>query len=427
MPVSQVARNIPHRSVRPRGFQRLAWHSQANASTPQTTLRHGAHRSCPSDDRRETRRPTASTHIVPRASDKEGARGWGNHRTNSQRAPDSMHDPLPSTLQRKSAMHLHRLTGTDTGSGANRNPRIRLRLPMMRRAVAGRACTATPGGAGALGRSGRWVAAGPLLAFVALLALLPEAQAQTTIKMVGNGAGSGSTTHLGTNASGDYREVAQRFTSGANSGGYTLSTAAIWFSGLPANADVTNFVAAIYTNTSDTPGTLKYTLTNPSSDFATDGRQDFSAPADSTLDPGTKYWLVLKNDNATGELARLAPPSTSSNASPERSCGPCPSPSAASTTAADLSPNAAPRICLRSGASRRWCARARSQRRGSPRADGPRHTRAHLAPPRRRRLAPHNLRPLHQSRLIHVAEAMPDTERHFVGIDRIEGAETASK
>ena len=30
-----------HRGVRPRGFQRLAWHSQANASTPQTTLRHG--------------------------------------------------------------------------------------------------------------------------------------------------------------------------------------------------------------------------------------------------------------------------------------------------------------------------------------------------------------------------------------------------
>ena len=153
--------------------------------------------------------------------------------------------------------------------------------------------------ASALARSRRCVAPGLLLAFVALLALLPEAQAQTTIKMVGNAAGSGSTTHVGTNDSGDYREVAQRFTSGSNSGGYTLSTAAIWFAGLPANADVTNFVAAIYTNTSDTPGTLKYTLTNPSSDFATDGRKAFSAAANSTLDPDTKYWLVLKNDNAT--------------------------------------------------------------------------------------------------------------------------------
>ena len=93
----------------------------------------------------------------------------------------------------------------------------RLRLPMMRRAGGGRASTATPGSAGALARSRRCVSAGLLLTFLALLALLPEAQAQTTIKMVGNGTGP--------------------------------------------SGDVTNFVAAIYTNTSDRPGTLKYTPT----------------------------------------------------------------------------------------------------------------------------------------------------------------------
>ena len=180
-----------------------------------------------------------------------------------------------------------------------RHSRIRIRLPMMRRAAGGRASTATPGTAGALARSGRCGAAGLLLAFVALLALLPEAQAQTTIKMVGNGTGSLSATHLGTDSSGDYQELAQQFTTGSNSGGYTLSTAAIWFSALPANADVTNFVAAIYTDTSDTPGTLKYTLTNPSGNFSTNGKKDFSAPSNSILDPSTKYWLVLMNDNAT--------------------------------------------------------------------------------------------------------------------------------
>ena len=171
---------------------------------------------------------------------------------------------------------------------------------MMRRAVGGRACTAIPGSGSALARSGRRLTAGLLLAFAALLALLPEAQAQTTVKMVGNGTDGLTYSYLGTDSSGDYRELAQRFTTGSNAAGYTLSTAAIWFSTLPTNAaDITNFVAAIYTNTSNRPGTVKYTLTNPSGNFATTGRKDFSAPADSTLDAGTKYWLVLMNDNAT--------------------------------------------------------------------------------------------------------------------------------
>ena len=177
----------------------------------------------------------------------------------------------------------------------------------MARAVGGRASTATPGTAGALAGSGRCVAQGLLVAFVALLALLPEAQAQTTIKMVGNGASSTSYSYLGTNSSASYRELAQRFTTGSNSNGYTLSTASIWFSSLPASADVANFVAAIYTNSSNRPGTLKYTLTNPSSNFATNGKKDFSAPSNSTLDPSTKYWLVLMNDNATdGQNANVA-------------------------------------------------------------------------------------------------------------------------
>ena len=139
-----------------------------------------------------------------------------------------------------------------------------------------------------------------LLVAAALLALPHQAQAQTTVKMVGNGTDSLTYSYLGTNFDGDYREVAQRFTTGSNTGGYTLSTAAIWFGALPTNAaDISNFVAAIYTSTSNRPGTLKYTLTNPSGNFATTGRKDFSAPAASTLDAGTKYWLVLKNDNAT--------------------------------------------------------------------------------------------------------------------------------
>ena len=156
---------------------------------------------------------------------------------------------------------------------------------------------------------GRWrarslaacdLAAAVLVFFVALAAVVPEAQAQTTVKMVGNGTAGPTYSYLGTNADGDYRELAQRFTTGLNTAGYTLSTAAMWFSTLPTSAaDISNFVAAIYTSTSNRPGTLKYTLTNPSGNFALTGRKDLSAPADSTLDADTKYWLVLKNDNAT--------------------------------------------------------------------------------------------------------------------------------
>ena len=162
-----------------------------------------------------------------------------------------------------------------------------------------------PSAAAALSRAGSvacYAVVTFLVGFAVLLALaLPhQAQAQTTVKMVGNGTGSLTYSYLGTNFDGDYREVAQRFTTGSNTGGYTLSTAAIWFGALPTNAaDISNFVAAIYTSTSNRPGTLKYTLTNPSGNFATTGRKDFSAPAASTLDAGTKYWLVLKNDNAT--------------------------------------------------------------------------------------------------------------------------------
>ena len=178
----------------------------------------------------------------------------------------------------------------------------RLRLPTMRRVGGARASAAVPGTGGraaAPARSARAAAVAILLAFAALLALPLQAQAQTTIKMVGNGASSTSFSYLGTNSSASYRELAQQFTTGSNSHGYTLSTASIWFSSLPASADVTNFVAAIYTNSSNRPGTLKYTLTNPSSNFATNGKKDFSAPSNSTLDPSTKYWLVLMNDNTT--------------------------------------------------------------------------------------------------------------------------------
>ena len=104
----------------------------------------------------------------------------------------------------------------------------RLRVPMMRRAVGGRACSATPETAGALARSGRRLTAGLLLAFVALLALLPDAQAQN----------SAPTFDDGTSTSREFNETI---------GDATVGTASNI--GMP--------IAATDTDTSDT---LEYTL-----------------------------------------------------------------------------------------------------------------------------------------------------------------------
>ena len=104
----------------------------------------------------------------------------------------------------------------------------RLRVPMMRRAVGGRACSATPETAGALARSGRRLTAGLLLAFAALLALLPDAQAQN----------SAPTFDDGTSTSREFTETI---------GDATVGTASNI--GMP--------IAATDTDTSDT---LEYTL-----------------------------------------------------------------------------------------------------------------------------------------------------------------------
>ena len=124
--------------------------------------------------------------------------------------------------------------------------------------------------------------------------------AQSAVKLVGNGTGiTTSSTYVGTNSGGSYREVAQQLTTGTNTADYILTTATIWMSG-NGSADTSNFSAAIYDNSSGRPGTLVYTLTNPSGNFGIDtGRKDFAAPTDATLTAEIGYWLVLANGNAS--------------------------------------------------------------------------------------------------------------------------------
>ena len=83
---------------------------------------------------------------------------------------------------------------------------------------------------------------------------------------------------------------AQRFSTGSNEGGYTLSA-------IKVQAD--NFESAssprvsIYTVTSDNPGTLLYVLTNPAT-LNDDAINTFRAPANATLEEDTNYFVVFE-------------------------------------------------------------------------------------------------------------------------------------
>ena len=136
-------------------------------------------------------------------------------------------------------------------------------------------------------------AAGVLLAaFAALVALPLQAQAQKTT-FVSNTGQSTATSLRGIGPTGIgsfFYSQAQRFSTGSNEGGYTLSA-------IKVQAD--NFESAssprvsIYTVTSDNPGTLLYVLTNPAT-LNDDAINTFRAPANATLEEDTNYFVVFE-------------------------------------------------------------------------------------------------------------------------------------
>ena len=145
------------------------------------------------------------------------------------------------------------------------------------------------------GRPGRGrlrpLAAG-LAAFAALLALPLQAEAQKTT-FVSNTGQSTATSLRGIGPTGIgsfFYSQAQRFSTGSNEGGYTLSA-------IKVQAD--NFESAssprvsIYTVTSDNPGTLLYVLTNPAT-LNDDAINTFRAPANATLEEDTNYFVVFE-------------------------------------------------------------------------------------------------------------------------------------
>ena len=138
----------------------------------------------------------------------------------------------------------------------------------------------------------RGLTAGFLAAFAALVALPLQAQAQKTT-FVSNTGQSTATSLRGIGPTGIgsfFYSQAQRFSTGSNEGGYTLSA-------IKVQAD--NFESAssprvsIYTVTSDNPGTLLYVLTNPAT-LNDDAINTFRAPANATLEEDTNYFVVFE-------------------------------------------------------------------------------------------------------------------------------------
>ena len=121
----------------------------------------------------------------------------------------------------------------------------------------------------------------------AFLALTPgPAHAQTTTLVSNLGQSSIASTSVGLD-SGIRFSQAQRFTTG-NAGGYTLSEVVADIGSTPAAQPV---VSIRTVNSSGSPGTVQYTLTNPASWGA--GQQTWTAPSNATLDANTSYFVVF--------------------------------------------------------------------------------------------------------------------------------------
>ena len=99
-------------------------------------------------------------------------------------------------------------------------------------------------------------------------------------------------------SSGSSHFQAQSFTTGANAGGYTVTEIQIHLRTI--NANQTTNVKIRDNNSSGQPGNLVATLSNPAT-LTAGALNTFTAPANTTLDASTTYWLSVSE----GELSKL--------------------------------------------------------------------------------------------------------------------------
>ena len=124
-----------------------------------------------------------------------------------------------------------------------------------------------------------------LAAFAALLALPLQAQAQTVVTLVNS---SSQTAGQSSTALGNHWEIAQGFTTGSNADGYTLTNIRA--------AILNNMPSLTVTLHKDAPTNAAIaTLTNPATIEA--GELTFTAPASTTLDASTTYYVLFHGEN----------------------------------------------------------------------------------------------------------------------------------
>ena len=90
---------------------------------------------------------------------------------------------------------------------------------------------------------------------------------------------------------------AQQFTTGDDENGYTISEIVAKLEAVGSNASPR---VSIFNDSSGSPGSSLYVLTNPAS--LANGSNTFTAPANATLAQATNYWVVFEN-TATGVTA----------------------------------------------------------------------------------------------------------------------------
>ena len=92
----------------------------------------------------------------------------------------------------------------------------------------------------------------------------------------------------------------QGFTTGANTGGYTLGSVELAVSSFSGTAS--DITVSIYSESSDDPGTVVHTLTTPASISA--AVTTFTAPSGTTLAAGTTYYVVISTTSSGINLSR---------------------------------------------------------------------------------------------------------------------------
>ena len=150
----------------------------------------------------------------------------------------------------------------------------------------------------------RALAAAACLSVVCALALPTTAQAQEIALVSNIGQGHSSIQNvtppgyaLGTIELGE-RRIAQRFTTGPNTAGYTLQSVVLNLLD-KSGAEPERVQVAIHEESSGNPGTLLAVLDNPADPIGdntgTAGNRTFSAPNPLSLDANTRYWVVVSN------------------------------------------------------------------------------------------------------------------------------------